>query len=294
MDASHGVISLPSDSFSGVGRLFVTADAGRTWNEVSTAGHLGDLVTVGGRLWASVVPLDCSEGSACPTSIATSADDGRTWSTAPGRLPDAGAQILPLSDNVALAASTRVWRTTDAGVSWHELADPCPTDVPRAGSRTVRVELAGGPQGLWAACEIVILPTAYVDPIATLMYRSADGGTTWQETRSAPPAQYWPTAGPSPDRAITALDANTAWLSLSEATGPGSSNHPEVVATVDGGETWHIVFASTAPVSSAAVQNFLVTFGDTHHGWVVGQNPYRTQDGGMHWTLRPLASPSGR
>lgn len=65
-------------------------------------------------------------------------------------------------------------------------------------------------------------------------------------------------------------------------------DHGTVLRTVDGGDTWTIIWTGVSANLAA------VAFTDTLHGLAVGQNSIlSTSDGGMTWTSRWIDSPTG-
>lgn len=106
---------------------------------------------------------------------------------------------------------------------------------------------------------------------ATGLLRSDDGGATWRAIGVARPASGF--------ARVTAVDAQTAYA-----------------VTVDGG-VWRIHLDGRPPEPvqvSGASGIAAVTFVDTRHGWMVGdEHVAATADGGMTWRVQTTELPIG-
>jgi len=113
----------------------------------------------------------------------------------------------------------------------------------------------------------------------TSLNHTADGGTTWASLGIAP-------------RAVSFADASHGWAAVSDAPGGGILVSPRLVATEDGGKSWHPIAQACAAWDDVAAVRFV----DPARGWVVcsaegsgnmGPNAtYETNDAGGTWTLR--------
>ena len=117
----------------------------------------------------------------------------------------------------------------------------------------------------------------------TSLLATTDGGAHW-------------TALPEPCQTIRSVHFISPATGFAVAGGPGAGGaDPElptvggvVLATGDGGRTWHAV---KAPANAQSV-----CFSDSQHGWLgAGGLLYRTADGGAHWTaLTSMAGQDGQ
>ena len=211
---------------SGTSSVLRTDDGGQSWTLVGTGRWLGSVFAVGGgpTLWSG------AENEAGPVShplLAVSRDGGRTWanSSLPGLegQPGGGEAWLDgppafvgqsrgfLSISLVLADGspvTRVFRTDDAGVSWHPAG-------------TFRGEAFGGP----AASDA----THVLLPLSTLT-ATADGGTSWDVVE----ANGLPDAVP------------VTWIGFVDPR-HGAARAGGLFLTSDGGRSWHAASIGVAP-----------------------------------------------
>lgn len=115
------------------------------------------------------------------------------------------------------------------------------------------------------------------------LYRTADGGQTWQPLDLQPP-------GGSYLEDVTFVSDSLGWAALTKyVAGKLEDNTGYVLHTIDGGDTWRI------QNSSSATQVYRVRFINENEGWVVGRRlvmrgvmqdePFvlHTTDQGAHW-----------
>lgn len=82
----------------------------------------------------------------------------------------------------------------------------------------------------------------------------------------------WPTSDEI--KGIHMFGPQEAWMVSSPML---SNNTGSVLHTVDGGETWEKTILQTSSINS-------IFFIDDQTGWIVGNNTWRTTNGGMSWT----------
>lgn len=173
-------------------------------------------------------------------------------------------------------------RTTDAGVTWHEIVVPS--------SRFTQLRMIDELRG-WA---VMIVerdqPQAGCGPAsATALCRSVvavttDGGETWQERLSIP---FTPN-GPETIRGLQAIDLSTAWVIAQNAPCDTSGCPFELRGTTDGGHTW---------VAHRAATNAVARFASSQRGWLFfttqtgGSTVLVTSDGGTSWRMGLIAAP---
>jgi photosystem II stability/assembly factor-like uncharacterized protein len=216
-------------------------------------------------------------------TILRTADGGGTWN----KLTIAGAEKLDFRDidainektayvlSIGNGASSRIYKTTDAGAHWTAQFQ---NDDPNVflDAMTFADANHGFVMGDSIAGAFVILSTA-------------DGGAHWTRV----PAAALPAALPN-EGAFAASGTNVAMLSPKQTwIGTGASTTSRVLRTADGGKTWKI--AETPLATSASAGIFSTAFRDPLHGLVVGgdyrkegdavDNAAVTSDGGATWTI---------
>lgn len=189
----------------------------------------------------------------------------------------------------ALGAGT-VYTTLDGGRSW--VASPLPGVQGSA-------KLAEGAAFLdvshaWVA---VLPPTGSPAGARVSVYRTSDGGQSWQRSVVRAPllsASVW----------LTFTDPSHGWLLLSAYPALGLMSKA-VFRTADGGTTWTMVAcgcgkaSASAPWLSGGMYSTGIGATDARHAWVTGTYHggdripvYATSDGGTSWTLVPLPLPA--
>jgi photosystem II stability/assembly factor-like uncharacterized protein len=165
--------------------------------------------------------------------------------------------------------------TRDGGVSWAEVQNPCHLVQPNLGS-----DFYGGPLDFadathgWIGCTS---RNAGGGTAAKTLYRTLDGGFTWQLVAATQTASNKNPRGVgdlSIGGAVTDVhffDATTGWLDLG---GPQSF----LYHTADGGRTWNPVDDGVG----GGIAHFF--FADSAHGWAWSPGVLlRTTDGGARW-----------
>ncbi|MBI1847318.1 MAG: hypothetical protein HYR86_10145 [Candidatus Rokubacteria bacterium] len=189
----------------------------------------------------------------------------------------------------AAGAANTILKTTDGGKTWARL-----TERNESGPEFDRVNLVDTNEG-WALSRSVLLHTtdggSSWQPAAALpggggfgggsmvgqvryqmkvptggagVFRSADGGATWQDLGGEMPSNAY--------SAIYFVNSSHGWV---------SGDYGRFAFTEDGGKTWK---ARTAPKANLAK----VQFATTKHGWMLPVyhtgGPLVSEDGGNTWT----------
>jgi photosystem II stability/assembly factor-like uncharacterized protein len=248
-------------------------DSGHAWAALADYATGGYSTTFyrsddGGRSWQAVTSTPRSDAGVyayafddTPTGLvaAGGASGIASWDAATGVWTDATADARPTLSGIT-------FRDEDYGIALSDgapamSADGGATWLRRPGPVSFAALSAGVDGALWAS------PTCTADPCPRSVYRSIDGGASWE-----------PKAAPGDSTGLIAAgDAMRAWISLTGG----------LWRTDDGGETWQIVDA--APFGSSAA------FFDRDHGWTSQcgasqcEHAIRvTEDGGDTWETRPL------
>lgn len=224
-------------------RIYRTVDGGSTW------------IVAGYRFARGLAPVDAAVVWALPHGLAPdrdvtvpqdkillSVDGGTSWATRPMPLTQPAA-VAPINARTAwVVGSGAILKTTDGGLNWIEQY------------RSSAVRFTGA--------HAVDADTVWVEADGGLVFRTVNGGRTWEPRAPAGP--------------VSPVSASVAW-----------SNVGTVVRTLDGGATWK---ARSLP----GAWKLAVAGPDTV--WAAyGSALARTVDGGASWSvLRPFwTGPSG-
>jgi photosystem II stability/assembly factor-like uncharacterized protein len=264
-DVAFATDSATSGAASGYKIYRVTADGGRTWQELPQPAQLSELHPAsGGVIWATAQDI-CEH---CP-NIYRSLDAGRTWTAAangnwtfisalePSPQPGDGDRAWVVADN-------GLWRTSDGGASWQFI---------EAGNSAYMYSAIDHNHGYTRICP----PYQCQDSFRF----TSDGGDTW-ETRPLPLSD--------------GLIFVTPDVGFAEKYEPHNASCPcsfPLIGTTDGGRTWDEIARL-----DTTLRQFIFT--DARHGWALGQSstaPYAsnvmvTSDGGHTWDIE-LTLPAG-
>ena len=255
-------------------------------------------------------------------SIVHTADSGRTWKELPNSWQHAAPPAFAFRDSThgwyscwnlycGGVVSSRTFRTVDRGRHWQLISNDGMVEMAFAdqdhgigkafgiddtGDAVRTVD--GGRR--WSKIEIphlrkignIILLSGQVAWITDheegdlLVFRTTDGGLSWQESRTSLPAE-WPEI-----RQISFVDRDHGWIVLKRK----QDAEIRMLATSDGGQTWQ-------PLSTPPIHNFnwwadVVRFASEKVGFVFEEgNPetadYKrhdilsTTDGGATWQRYP-------
>ncbi len=199
------------------------------------------------------------------------------------------AQQLALLDASTdwLLTSKAFLYTSDGGLHWKDV-------TPRGITLTTgTVHMALDASTAWLA-----VPAA--DPTKTNIYRTSDGGQSWQSSVV--------TSGDGNliIAQITFVSAQDGWILFNQG-GIGGAERAVVMRTADGGKTWKEL-SSVLPSSTDAPPPGKLPFGgtktgitflNTSTGWITGSNTvphlswlFVTHDGGSTWNQLQLSLPS--
>lgn len=190
----------------------------------------------------------------------------------------------------AVTGKGRIVQTTDGGVHWKDVTPKYPATLPLAAQQSVVADFRNSSMA-WIA-------VSDADAAKTLLFRTSDGGQTWQNTTI-------PTAVVTQ---ITFVDSQHGWvLSKNPISAPAET--VEIYSSTDGGKKWEQVSAANASSTDIPPPGQLppggtktgLSFLDTMTGWITGSFPligyvffYVTLDGGKTWNSQSFPFSSGQ
>ncbi|MCX5230269.1 RICIN domain-containing protein [Streptomyces sp. NBC_00233] len=190
--------------------------------------------------------------------------------------------VIDPSDNRSLLLGTRkngLWRSTDSGVTWRQVSSFPVKDGASSGAGISFVTY--GPAGS---------RTIYVGVAdrSTSLYRSTDGGSTWQAVSGQPTGQL-------PQHGVLSGDGSL-YLTYTNALGPNGVTAGSVWKQTPAGGTWKNISPSQGDYGFSGLSvdprkpsTVMVT---TLGRWWPEDEIYRTTDGGTTW--KALAGKSVR
>ena len=192
-------------------------------------------------------------------SPGSAGDSGQTPTSTPTPPPHQALGAIQMMDTTtgwAGAADHHILRTTDGGTSWQDVTPAYAHSAQAVGD----VEEFLSASLAWVA----IAPANGTPP--TQVYRTTDGGQTWQMSTVPTTSQLGQ---------LTFLDPQHGWLlaGIQAAAGPKAV---DVFRTSDGGKTWtNVSTASPTYWSPGALPPGAewLTFLDASTGWATGSSP---------------------
>ncbi len=282
-----------SDATTGWARTTTAPDLAhhRWWQELAGCDATVSLLAVMGQFpptfaslggntaWVAVSEK-LPDGTTASVVFRTS-DGGQSWqqTTLPtGQLGVNQVQFVNAQDGWILASpgggaagseGVNLFRTTDGGQTWSLVAS-APGSLPLHGIKS----------GMgWISATTGWITGSIAIPNFVYLYRTQDGGVSWQQQSLPSPFPIQATQPPM------FFSASEGLLPVTFSTPQGPSF--AIYATHDGGATW----SSSTPLSMmTGTWDFLTM----QQGWVVGANGSslnETSDGGQHWTaIAPSAN----
>lgn len=271
-------------------RILHTIDGGKHWQDVTPpypADYTGNIPPAFASLnqsvaWVAVFEKQQPNGT-MPNVVFRTSDGGQNWQEATlpaGSLGVSQVQFINAQDGWLLASfggsgagsqAVVLYRSTDGGQTWSFVA--------RAGYPGGTIPLVGFKSGMsWLSTSTGWI-TGAINAAQNFvyLYRTQDGGVTWQQ-------QSLPL--PSGQAVVTMYPP--VFFSATEGLLPVTFNTPPqgvgliVYATHDGGATWSS--STLLPNIGTTWNRDLLTM---QQGWVVaasGSTLDETNDGGQHWT----------
>jgi photosystem II stability/assembly factor-like uncharacterized protein len=236
------------------GTIKHTSDGGVTWNsqQSGVSFNLWDVCFVNDRNgWI------CGAGN----TVLRTNDGGNSWQNI-SHADSSGSRYVYVSikfvdENVGWMNSNsgEILKSTDGGMYW-ELKKKC---------------------NLTARLAVLNANTVYA--FSGKLYKTYDGGSTWDSVQVSIPKSYR-------DTDMFFANESCGWITTENGTGGAIINDYPVVMTENAGITWSL----SDPLKDGGIR--CVYFVTDKIGWVAGNNNvYKTTDGGKHWTFE--FSPNG-
>jgi hypothetical protein len=269
--------------------LLVTSDGGRSWRpQASLPVEALEPTTVG--VYRIVYDHGGCPGP-CDRTVEVAPAGSGAWPTVTtiplvpnvsshqdtAELVPQGSQdvYIPIYGDIASGAGTQqaiLWRSLDAGHTWHQLGDPC-----GAGGTEVNVAIgfAASAGGFVAA---LCFPRS--SPGGEFVVTSNNAGASWGPAHPVPGSFIQLIAAASPGHLAVA----TAPL-----TGSGPNTYTLYVST-DAGAHWVLAVSDAELLDVAAPGSAFLGFEDSLSGrWVGSEGAiWTTEDAGAHWLRRPF------
>jgi photosystem II stability/assembly factor-like uncharacterized protein len=297
------VLVVPNEAEVGGDHVFVTADAGAHWRDVTPAPVLAASSTIGmGLVGTGAFFLDATTGwvafpSGYPTSgdisgcttvtVMRTADGGQTWATVSVAVPqelscridavqfiDGSHGWVSLDQRTGNSSEDTLIGTSDGGATWRLLFS---TGIGGSGT----LHFLNASDGWRGAGDLDVPPS--------LLEVTHDGGSTWQDV---PPGTFGNGSAISLPGFFTTQDGVLASMTcVTDAYGDCAAATLNFYGTHDGGATWSLLAQFPQPAPSSCNDNgfpplYLALY--AQHVWVACEGElYATTNGGQTWSARP-------
>ena len=231
-----------------------------------------------------VNPFPSSSPSMKPTPYPTPTTSGAPYPLTGG----ASMHMINASTGWAAGSGTdRILRTTDGGAHWIDV-------TPQAAKAGVWITYVLDANRAWLASS---LGAGSGLDFSVTIYRTADGGHTWQQAGQVAPDEGWPGS-------MDFVDSNNGWLYVNQGNAAGSQG-ATIYGTVDGGATWTKLSETDSSGNPGRLpfgcSKVPPVFLNNSTGWIpgacgagpVGPFFYVTRDGAKTWNAVRISLPAG-
>lgn len=265
--------------------VYSTSDGGSKWTDVTPKMEKG--ITINSRTFidANMGFFTTLEGEGRLVTVFRTTDGGKNWDTQTIESQDqlTAVKSLDFIDGktgwmlVSYGAGAGseyvgIYQTTDGGDSWKAVSEQNPSGsenngLPGSGLKT-GISFADGQKGwltgLW-----------YADTI--YLFKTRDGGKTWEQQNVTAPEGYNTQAGAVETRPLIFFDDKNFLPVVFHQEGQPAIFY----VTDDGGDTW----IPTAPVKASKNEELVWSFPDEKHGFATdGSKIFVTADGCRTWS----------
>ena len=263
--------------------LLMTTDGEHTW-QVQHGPNVETLKVSRGKVYRIAYSQVGCPGP-CEPTLQETQPGSTSWKTLISQLtsPDrsATAEIVSSGSTILVAlygssagpviAQAIVYRSTDNGVSWQSMNDPCSGLGPGGkGQEEDLIDLAAAPQGFFAG---LCSPHS---GFATFVVSSADSGQAWNVAGILPKIQ---------DLTQIAAASSSVIAVCTGSTGGSGAFTAQNLVSIDGGQHWTTAATETQQVTQLGVPAWLGFETSQVGRWIGGPHSlWSTNDGGLHWT----------
>ena len=200
-----------------------------------------------------------------PSALLSTRDGGKTWKLLVNEVGEVTRRLSFVSPQLGwrIFSWGKVQITQDGGLSWSPFSLGAEEDC------AIDLHFVDAQDGWVITCSYDLL-------------RTQDGGKTWTllPEPPAPALGGW--------QAVDFLNRNHGWAAFTDHA-TDSSQFLILVETIDGGQTWQIVYDSENQTPESAgllLDTHELTFSDALRGWLAtGGDIFATQDGGANWQI---------
>jgi len=270
-------------AWSSAGDVFKSTDGAASWQPVVGVGGGVNLLVIDPQKTSTLYAVSIY-------GISKSADGGASWQGASSGL--AGAPILWLAiDPITRAmlyavTSSGLYKSTDAGGSW-SVKNQLPSDGSILGVyidpiHPSTIYVLGNTTG------------SYLKPSASVIFKSADGGTSWAAMNVVPDATF--SGFPDNPLAIDPVNLNTIYAAVFTAGYGGATGYGSIAKSTDGGQSWKVVRAGSVGIPNYTVVRSLAidpTAPSTVYASYAdagGSGVMKSTDGGQSWNIATVVA----
>ncbi|MGA3202763.1 MAG: hypothetical protein ABSF12_09740 [Bryobacteraceae bacterium] len=263
------------------GLLYISTNGGTSWTDLaavtSNTTCSGEAFAIHPGVSGTWLVSEYCSGSPGTSSLYKTTNSCASWTmvaTIPGEITqiDFNAGTSTYAYAAGFLANAVVFETsTDTGTTWTAAIGSGSTQLPQAAEYSFnRVRFGSAPTN---PKTIYLHTETFTGDIMFNLYKSADGGATWNTTGYKPEGQGPRTPG------ITAVDPTNASIVYAGSLNLQRSN--------DGGATWTEIYSKSSPTQLHSDQHAIIFTPD-------GNTAYEANDGGV-WsatTFRNAANPT--